>query len=329
MKKIAFNTAKNGLLALCLLSLNGCGLSWFSERDTNPLIQGTAFTPPFFWNDQQINTYATKASHRMAIIRVTDKQMTMCAEPSPDVGEAFASNVADALKLSLKNETTKSNMDVNNDYSRAVTTQIASLINRTQGLQLYRNAVSDLCMDRLNGWINDKAKANSGNQDLTDQQKYEINLTYAEMKQQVLKNAVELIKEELKYQPLKPIPSTTPESSSSGSPGFSFESRVSQVFSKKDRTGEITVTVGDIAKDETISLSVEGGNIVSASDIKGAAIPLSDDATIALEKKTPITLKIQLKDLQVNGSVKITAAGTKKGKPTGNKALAFSVEEVS
>ena len=38
-------------------------------------------------------------------------------------------------------------------YARAVATEIAPLLYRSQGLQFYRDAMYKLCIDRMNGWI--------------------------------------------------------------------------------------------------------------------------------------------------------------------------------
>lgn len=82
--------------------------------------------------------------------------MTTCAEPSPDVGEAFASAVSDALKLAVTEPKTGINGTLSNDYARAAMSQITPLIYRTQSLQIYRDAIHSHCIDRMNGWYKNK-----------------------------------------------------------------------------------------------------------------------------------------------------------------------------
>ncbi len=141
-----------GFIAACAVSLSGCaGLSMFAHRDTNPLIQDiTVGNAP--WRKAMMNTWATTASRRMIIVKLDDygKTLTTCAEPPPDVAETFASAVANAIaaKLPIKGVP----VELSNQYARTVATQIAPLIFRSQGLQLYRDSMHGLCIDRLNGW---------------------------------------------------------------------------------------------------------------------------------------------------------------------------------
>lgn len=134
-------------LTVSVTSMSGCGVSTLTYRDTNPIIQdinsngNTSFT-----------TLAATASRRMVVVleNKNNGEMKICAEPSPDVGEAFASAIANAIsaKIPVKGVET----ELSDQYTRAVSTQIASLIYRTQGLQLYRDAMHNLCVDKLNGW---------------------------------------------------------------------------------------------------------------------------------------------------------------------------------
>lgn len=135
--------------------LSGCGASLFSHRDTNPNIQDIAVAPHFWpWSKNGVNTFSTTASRRMVLVSTTNwgKEMTSCAEPSPDVGEAFASAISDALKLAATDPKSGINGSLSNDYARAVATQITPLVYRTQSLQLYRDAIHNHCIDRMNGW---------------------------------------------------------------------------------------------------------------------------------------------------------------------------------
>ncbi|MEQ1530464.1 MAG: hypothetical protein ABL925_14210 [Methylococcales bacterium] len=170
------------LMVACVESINGCGLSTLSNRETNPVvvddpnnssIWGGLNPPPF-------STFSTTASRRMVIVSRIEDKIEVCSEPSPDVGEAFASAVADAIKLKAPIQGVP--VEVSNQYARAVSTQIASLIFRTQGLQLYRDAMHNLCVDKMNKWF----EFGEPNTD-----------SYATLRKHYFDKSIELIKAEL------------------------------------------------------------------------------------------------------------------------------------
>lgn len=141
---------KNKMLILILSAycvVSGCGLSINSRRSENPVIQDYAVSSIF---GKSTNVFATKASHRLALI--SDKgngKIVTCAEPSPDVGETFATAIAESFKGEATGQGGVKE-SLSGDSKRATATQIAPLLYRTQGLQLYRNAISSLCIDLLN-----------------------------------------------------------------------------------------------------------------------------------------------------------------------------------
>lgn len=184
---------------VCTALLSGCGTSLFTHRDTNPSIQDGTVAPHFWpWNKTMLNTFSTTASRRMVLAKYDEMGDTLliCAEPPPDVGEAFASAVADTL--SAKAPIKGVPVEVSNAYSRAVSTQIASLIYRTQGLQLYREAMHNLCIDRMNNWLSKKndTKDNPENNQNTDSSTADGNL-YLFLRWYYFNKSVELIKAEL------------------------------------------------------------------------------------------------------------------------------------
>lgn len=143
--------------------LSGCGMSFFSDRETNPIIQDIATS-----DTREINVYGTTASRRIVLMRedlVGDttngangsSTFAMCAEPPPDVAETFAAALAGGLRSGVdltQGTDTKAGAEIAGQFTRQLSTQIAPLIFRTQGLQLYRDAQFGLCVDRLNNTIN-------------------------------------------------------------------------------------------------------------------------------------------------------------------------------
>jgi hypothetical protein len=180
-----------GFLVLMTTSLGGCGSSMWSHRDTNPSIQDQVYTTGvwsrWFGNPRSVNTFATTASRRVVIVAENlhnHGDVITCSEPPPDVGEAFASAVADGFKIAAKDPKSGITGDLANQYARAVATQIAPLLYRTQGLQLYRDGLHNLCIDKMNKWLgNEDDKASSQN--------------YVAQKQALIDKAIDLIKAEL------------------------------------------------------------------------------------------------------------------------------------
>jgi hypothetical protein len=209
MKKIIIS--KVCIFATIAASLSGCGMSLFASRDTNPAIQDISVAPHWWpWNRTNVNTFATTASRRLVIAKHDNDGdvLTTCAEPPPDVGEAFASAVASGLQAAgtVTHPTgEKITAELATQYGRAVATQIAPLLYRTQGLQLYRDSTYKLCIDRMNGWITQKA--------------------YDDERREMLNQAVSLIQTEL---PL-------------------MQESVSAFYAAV-KAGEAKVNVGDIVK---------------------------------------------------------------------------------
>jgi len=151
------NISRTCLFVACVASISGCGVSAYTQRDTNPVVKdntnneslGGLFEKAI--NPQTFTTFSTTASRRIVVVLQDKKDTKLCSEPSPDVGEAFVSAVADAINVKVPIEGVP--VELSNQYARAVSTQIASLLTRTQGLQLYRDAMHNLCVDRLNKWL--------------------------------------------------------------------------------------------------------------------------------------------------------------------------------
>lgn len=145
---------------VCLLSVavplavGGCGTSLLTARETNPVIEDSV-TPNIFVN-QSLDLFATTASRRLVIVSQarSGEQFQSCAEPSPDVGEAFSAAIAAGIDQSIA-------LQKGNDLQlggrsagsavREAATAISPLLYRTQGLQLYRDAQYSLCVDVLSG----------------------------------------------------------------------------------------------------------------------------------------------------------------------------------
>lgn len=183
------------ILSSVVASLSGCGLSNIANRETNPTIQDTFDHWPWPFTARAVNTFSTTASRRVVIVSVNHRNSAMgvedlliCAEPPPDIGEAFASALASELKAAVKEPKSGITGELSGQYGRAVSTQIAPLLYRTQGLQFLRDGLHSLCIDKMNGWIEDQLPANPS--PIT-------NSNYREVKTLLINKAAQLILEEL------------------------------------------------------------------------------------------------------------------------------------
>lgn len=177
--------------AFCVTSiatLAGCGTTILSHRDTNQVIEDHAMI-----SKDKVNVFATTASRRLAFITTdsTGKNKVICSEPPPDVGEAFASAIAAGLSGAVK-ATNETGQEVSGElatqYGRAVATQIAPLLYRSQGLQLYRDAMYKLCIDTMNSWLPTSEKEKTGNSAID---------YYNSRSQQIFDSVVKLIEMEI------------------------------------------------------------------------------------------------------------------------------------
>lgn len=152
-------------LAVLSLTTGGCGYSWMSDRENNPIIKDSTSNAVFAEN-RRVSIFGTTASRRMVVVLEDafaehGKYLTTCAEPSPDVGEAFAAALTAGIRGAAdvsQGTDTKIGAELAGQYAKEVTTEIAPLLYRTQGLQLYRDAQFGLCVDRLNGTITSDAE---------------------------------------------------------------------------------------------------------------------------------------------------------------------------
>lgn len=142
------------IITVIVIFLSGCGTSLFSHRNDNPVIQDVYLAPQIWpWNNKTlVNTFATTASRRLVITKQDNYGDTIeiCAEAPPDVGEAFASAISNGFKLAITEKKTDISTEALNNYARSVATQITPLVYRSQGLQFFRDAMYNLCLDRMN-----------------------------------------------------------------------------------------------------------------------------------------------------------------------------------
>ncbi len=97
---VAVGARRKGAILPFLLCLSTCGTSLMSSRETNPVIQGMLYDALI---PGAVEYLAPTASRRLVLyMKKPDGTIMCCAEPPPDVGEAFAATVAGGAQLGTK-----------------------------------------------------------------------------------------------------------------------------------------------------------------------------------------------------------------------------------
>lgn len=156
------------LLALVLLNLCAC-----ATKET-PVIEKHIFVKNVQGRDYKfLGVIATTAQRRVIVV---NHKGLFCAEPSPDATDNLISNVTASLEASFKDPTGK-NASLAANAAKSLLSEAQFLIQRTQGLQLFRDGSFSLCIMHANG-------------NLTQEK-------YLEKQQKLLEQCSALIKEEL------------------------------------------------------------------------------------------------------------------------------------
>jgi hypothetical protein len=136
------------LLVLGLTATTGC--AFVASRRENPVIEDRIG----IWTREPLGTLATTAERRIVLVRLNDSSSTVgrvCAEPPPDASENIASQLSTALEAAFKQPSANVDATARVDATRGIATSVQSLFQRTQGLQLYRDGMYNLCQGFMNG----------------------------------------------------------------------------------------------------------------------------------------------------------------------------------
>jgi hypothetical protein len=136
-----------------MILLSGCGFSELSTRTTNPVLLDLLAGSDVLGNEYRYETISTNASRRTIFVRYRkdgERSDFVCAEPSPDALQAYAS----AISALAKGGTTAANaaLGINSTQN----TSAMPILYRSQGLQLFRDQVFNLCLMRMNDNIDDE-----------------------------------------------------------------------------------------------------------------------------------------------------------------------------
>ena len=141
---------------LSLLPAILCGCSFLTPPIEKPVIE-----------DQSglLGTFATVAERRMVITKKIYPQglnqhtdnpgysSAFCAEPPPDSTQSIASSLTAAFKAEASKGDSKQN--INGETAKALITTARSMFTRSQGVQLFRDGIYNLCQAHLNQALKD------------------------------------------------------------------------------------------------------------------------------------------------------------------------------
>ncbi|MCZ6801288.1 MAG: hypothetical protein O7F12_12455 [Nitrospirae bacterium] len=136
------------MLVFLAFNLTACGTTWFANPVTNPVIEDKVGK----WGEEVVGTLAVKADRRIVLVKLQpDSQF--CAEPPPDVAENITKELALALEAKVKEPQSGIDATGKVDLNDKLLIKIQELIKRTQGVDLYRTGMYDICQNFLNGAI--------------------------------------------------------------------------------------------------------------------------------------------------------------------------------
>lgn len=135
-----------------VLALGLCGCSSLTPPMEKPVIED---------HSGVLGTFATVAERRMVVTKKNYDaghpdhpgfHSTFCAEPPPDSTQSIASSLTAALRADATQD--KHKQSVSAEVARELITTAKSLFTRSQGVQLFRDGVYNLCQAELNKSIN-------------------------------------------------------------------------------------------------------------------------------------------------------------------------------
>jgi hypothetical protein len=130
---------------ISLLMLSGCGLNMFAGSKSPVVIDHVG---------DRVGTLAVTTDRRVVLVRLQENSASeagrFCAEPPLDADQ----NVTGALAAMRDLSTDKIEASVKVELARSFAHIFPAFIRRTQGLQLYREAMYNLCQNYLNHAIN-------------------------------------------------------------------------------------------------------------------------------------------------------------------------------
>lgn len=133
---------------ISLLMLSGCGLNMFAGSKSPVIVDEVG---------SRVGTLAVTTDRRVVLVRLRENSANgagrFCAEPPLDADQ----NVTSALAAMKDLSNDKIEASVRIELARSFAQIFPAFVRRTQGLQLYREAMYNLCQNYLNQAIKEDA----------------------------------------------------------------------------------------------------------------------------------------------------------------------------
>lgn len=151
-----YAVSRFGFILCATLAVTGCGTTFFSGRQGNPIIED--YVGGVFSGGERLGFLGTTASHRLVTVRLnTDGGIgetgTFCPEPPPDVGQSIADSLAASLAGSVTPPAGVPTATADAAVASSFVSAISPLLQRSQGLQFFRDGMYYLCVARMNEFI--------------------------------------------------------------------------------------------------------------------------------------------------------------------------------
>ena len=148
MKRLSLFLTISGIVMVMI----GTGCTFFTPPKDRPVIEDQVGRP----FNEKIGTLATDATRRAVIVDLKTREF--CAEAPPDVAENVTSQFALALEASAKVQD-KVQADTVLKAASTLARAVQQLGRRTQGMQLFRDGMYNLCQGYVNKAIDQRIYA--------------------------------------------------------------------------------------------------------------------------------------------------------------------------
>jgi hypothetical protein len=139
----------------------GCAGLTYSPKD-DPVIQDSVGDPllGFIGRSKNVSVFSMTPERRTVLVmfdrRSGQHPVKFCAEPPADVAENIASSMRGLVEAQIKAPAEKGSGSAAAELSRTFSSSIVSLFYRSQGIQMLRDGLFNLCQAYINKAINDK-----------------------------------------------------------------------------------------------------------------------------------------------------------------------------
>jgi len=174
------------LISLSMLLFSGC--AHFTSPKEQPVIEDTIWLSRVL-RARTASVFSLTPERRTVLIMPDPgENLRICAEPPPDVAENLTSSIRFLAELQVKHPEIP--VGVSAEFYRAFASSAMRLFYRSQGIQLFRDGMYNLCQAYMNKAI-DKEKYMEKYKELLDSAKALIEKEIPELEERKINEALE------------------------------------------------------------------------------------------------------------------------------------------